>query len=57
MQQKVPSFFTSSMVEVLFYDKKTHVDFNDFSVFYYVVVLFNRFGDNANGIDTLLNEK
>ena len=42
---------------MLFYDKKTEVDFNDFSVFYYVVVMFNRFGDIGNGIATALNEE
>jgi len=42
---KVPSFFTESISNILFFDNKQSVDFNDFSIFYHVLVLFNRFSD------------
>lgn len=57
MYQKVPSFINQQTIDVLFYDNKVNVDFNDFSVFYYVVMLFNRYGEKSNGLDILLNEE
>jgi len=39
---KVPDYMDRKMVELMFNEKES-IDFNDFSIFFYVQILFNRF--------------